>query len=381
VLTSGFSYQWFNSAGAISGQTNSTLNVTATESYYVQVTSTQANCAPSQTSSTKITVLSLPVPTFTITPTPLCTGNELTFTNQSSVDANSTPTYAWTFGDNTTSALQNPKHTYTAAATYPIFLTVDYTGLTGCAVTTSKSFPVFAAVAPTITAATSGICAGGTNTLTVNGTFASVSWGTGSTGSPLTINQPGTYNVTTTDSNGCAGKAQLTVALAPDPTLAVSADKTSIPPGQSVQLTASGADTYAWTPIETLSNPAIANPIATPAVSTTYTVKGTLNGGCSAQKTIDIQVNSDLLTLKVTNVFTPNGDGHNDLWVIPGIEYYTDCTLTLYDKNGSRVFEEKGYKNDWDGMYKGQPAPEGTYYYVLLCTDKKPLTGSLLLAR
>jgi gliding motility-associated-like protein len=53
----------------------------------------------------------------------------------------------------------------------------------------------------------------------------------------------------------------------------------------------------------------------------------------------------------------------------------------LFDKNGSKVFEQKGYKNDWDGNYKGLAAPEGTYYFVLVCAGSKPLTGNLLLVR
>jgi gliding motility-associated-like protein len=170
------------------------------------------------------------------------------------------------------------------------------------------------------------------------------------------------------------------VALKPSPTVKITADKTSVPPGQSVQLTASGADTYLWAPAETLDNAAIASPKASPTVNTTYTVKGTA-GGCAGQDSIDIIVSGDLLTIKVTNIFTPNGDGHNDVWAIPGIDYYQDCTLSLFDKNGSKVFEQKGYKSDWDGTYKGQNAPEGTYYYVLVCPDKKPLTGNVLLAR
>jgi gliding motility-associated-like protein len=306
----------------------------------------------------------------------------LTFTNQSDVDPNGTATYAWTFGDNATSNLTSPTHTYMASGSYQIFLTSDYSGLTGCTVTTNKSLTVAAATKPAITISTPGICAGETKQLTIDGTFTTINWSTGATGATVTINQPGTYSVNTVDANGCADKGELIVAQNPTPSITVTADKTVIAPGQSAQLIASGADSYQWAPTATLDNATIASPKATPLLTTTYFVEGFTLAGCSAKDSIAIKVDGgNTIDLKVTNVFSPNGDGHNDVWIIPGIESYQDCTLSLYDPNGSKIFEQKGYRNDWDGNYKGQPAPQGTYYYVIICSDKKPLTGSLLLAR
>ena len=154
-----------------------------------------------------------------------------------------------------------------------------------------------------------------------------------------------------------------------------------VPPGQPVQLQASGADTYSWTPPESLDNPAIANPKATPAITTTYTVVGTLAAGCPAQQTITVQISGDLSLLKVPNVFSPNGDGINDFWVIQGIEVFPDCTLTIFDENGRKLLEQKGYNNNWNGTYNGHEVPPATYYYVLGCPDKKPIMGNVLIAR
>ncbi len=381
VLTSGFAYQWFNAAGEITGEKSPTLNVKASGEYYAKVSSSEANCAPQTTSVSKITVLTLPVPGFSISPTTLCSGINLTFNNQSTTDPKSTPTYAWIFGDGNTSELPNPTHTYSSGATFSVVLTVDYQGVTGCSSKTTKPTPITTAVKPVFSPTSLSLCKDETKTLSLSGSFTTITWNTSATTPSISISQPGTYSVNTTDQNGCTSSAQLVVGTKPTPTITVTADKTSVPVGQEVQLTASGADNYSWLPAETLDNPTIANPKAKPTANTTYTVTGVVTEGCSAKSSIDILIDTEPTSLKVTNVFTPNGDGKNDVWVIPGIEFYQECTLTLFDKNGSKVFEQKGYKNDWDGNYNGKAAPEGTYYYLLSCSDKNQETGNLLLAR
>jgi gliding motility-associated-like protein/uncharacterized repeat protein (TIGR01451 family) len=70
--------------------------------------------------------------------------------------------------------------------------------------------------------------------------------------------------------------------------------------------------------------------------------------------------------LVVSNVFTPNGDGVNDTFVIPGLETYSDTELTIINRWGNTVYQKTNYKNDWDGS----GMVEGTYYYVLKAKNK-----------
>ena len=69
----------------------------------------------------------------------------------------------------------------------------------------------------------------------------------------------------------------------------------------------------------------------------------------------------DIAAIIIPNVFTPNGDGLNDVFEIPGLNYYEANELTIMNRWGGTVYEKKGYKNDWnaDGLN------EGTYYYLL----------------
>jgi gliding motility-associated-like protein len=378
---SGHTYQWINGAGDIGGQTGTSLVVTTADSYSVRVTNTLLSCSTVTSPPVVIKVVNAPVAAFTVK-SPACVNEVLTFTNTSTTDPQATPAYAWTFGDTGTSTVQSPTHAYASANTFSAGLTVSYTGVTGCSNNVSKSVSVTAATVPTVGANPTSSCPGDDVVLSVSGgTFTTVTWTGSLTGTSVTVKQPGTYTANTTDQNGCTSSGQVVVTSKPVPVITVTTDKTIIGIGESAQLAASGADIYRWTPPETLSSATIANPVATPTVNTTYTVLGSLTGGCSAQKTIDIQVNSDVVSVKPPNVFSPNGDGINDLWVIQGAENYPDCTLTIFSKEGARVFEQKGYKNNWDGLYEGKHVPAGTYYYVFGCPDKTPVSGHVLVAR
>ncbi|WP_317130600.1 T9SS type B sorting domain-containing protein [Bizionia gelidisalsuginis] len=65
--------------------------------------------------------------------------------------------------------------------------------------------------------------------------------------------------------------------------------------------------------------------------------------------------------------FTPNGDNINDLWLIPGIDSYTNSIVKVYNKWGHEVYASKGYKNDWNGIYKSnsEKVPPGSYLYII----------------
>ncbi|MND62316.1 Peptidase S24-like protein [compost metagenome] len=63
----------------------------------------------------------------------------------------------------------------------------------------------------------------------------------------------------------------------------------------------------------------------------------------------------------VPNAFTPNGDGKNERFTIPGIEQYPGSTLHIFNRWGNEVFYSGSYDNEW----VGQGLSEGTYFYIL----------------
>ena len=85
--------------------------------------------------------------------------------------------------------------------------------------------------------------------------------------------------------------------------------------------------------------------------------------------------------IDISNAFTPDGDGINEVWVIKGIESYPDNQLTVFNRWGNVVFSADGYLNTWDGTSNsslnvgGTELPTGTYFYVL---DTKDETAGVL---
>ncbi len=116
-----------------------------------------------------------------------------------------------------------------------------------------------------------------------------------------------------------------------------------------------------------------------------------------AYQIFDTERLSDIDTLFVTiepsitvpDVFTPNGDGINDLLIIPGIDDF-DNEIYIYNRWGNEIFHVVNYRNDvnaWDGRAQNKvkiggdgPLPVGTYFYILkLNGENKPIKGSVYL--
>jgi gliding motility-associated-like protein len=372
------SYQWFRNGTALSGQTNATLTANTAGDYTVRLT--RESCETT-TAAFTLNILSAPVASFTAGAA-ACTGQQITFTNTSTVDANATVVYNWNFGSGATSTERNPTHTFTAGGTVNVTLSVTYTGVSGCSSSANTNINVTQAVVPQIQASVNESCEGDEVVLSVSGNFNTITWSNAQTGSSITVSSPGTYAVNTTDQNNCTSSAEIVIAEKAVPVISVTASKTQITRGEEVQLTASGADTYVWTPEEGLSATDIANPIAKPIVTTVYTVTGTLTAACSASAEISIEVSGDpVVTINARKVFSPNNDGIDDLWLIEGAENYPDCVLSIFDGRGMRVYEAKGYNNDWNAEFNGRPLPQGTYFYVFACPDGARKTGSVLVIR
>lgn len=107
----------------------------------------------------------------------------------------------------------------------------------------------------------------------------------------VTVSRPGEYDFAWTEvNNNCTSTDIIRVVFHEPPAVDAGEDVT-ICSGESVRLRASGSGTFSWTPANLLSNPAIADPVATPSVTTVFTVTITDQWGCrnSDRVTVDVR--------------------------------------------------------------------------------------------
>lgn len=211
-------------------------------------------------------------------------------------------TIMWNFGDGDTSSVHNPVHTYSSPGAYTITLVA--TSEFGCKDTAIE--PQFIEILPSpkvkitgnLSACEPGKVKFGGNLTNGDTTTLNWVWNFGN-GQTSNIQNPdsqlyvsaGNYGVTVkvTNKAGCFGDDNKSVVIHPKPNVSAGAD-TGICKMTPHTLNATGASSYIWATDPSLSCTTCANPIATPAVTTTYYVTGKSAFGCLKTDTVTITV-------------------------------------------------------------------------------------------
>ena len=275
-------------------------------------------------------------------------------------------TYSWT-----TSPVQN---TQTANGLSQGTYTVTITDANGC--TTQSS--VIISEPPAITLAVSGndsLCSGDTATLAATpggGTPAyTYVWVPGpQNGASINVspNTNTSYTVSMTDANGCVSNAQIfNVSVLPSPTALFDTASNGMYGSVFLFNDLSTPDTTitAWFwDFGDGSTSTAQNPVHTFPGSGTYTVTQVVFNqyGCPGTFLIVIDFSEGIL---IPNVFTPDGDGSNDVWYIPnsGMEEFH---VVIFDRWGAKVFETTADEIRWDGRStSGKLLTDGTYFFSL----------------
>jgi len=209
-----------------------------------------------------------------------CVPATLNFTGNIVVPDTSAFRWAWDFDNGQTSTLQTPPaQIYNKAGHYVIQLTA--TNSSNCSTTDSADLFIFPI--PNVSAGLdTTICLGQSVMLNATGA-AGYQWlpptssDLSCTNCPNPVTAPTvttSYFVTGTSPDGCQATDTIQVKVNGPVTVNATPIADSVCLGQSIQLTASGTEVYAWSPAAGLSNANIANPIASPTTSTTYQVVG-----------------------------------------------------------------------------------------------------------
>jgi len=122
----------------------------------------------------------------------------------------------------------------------------------------------------------------------------------------------------------------------------------------------------------------------------TYTVSSVECGDLSTTLFVNVSEENcvDPLVFEIPQGFSPNGDGINDFFVIPGLnELYPNNSLQIFNRWGAEVLSASPYNNDWNGkaetgLNAGEQLPVGTYWYILeLGNDTEPVMDFIYLNR
>jgi hypothetical protein len=214
--------------------------------------------------STPIQVAIQSYPTVTINGnSSVCPGNVV------SLSANGASTYVWSTGQTSNAIAPVINGTTT--------ITIQGTQL-GCTSSASKTISNFALPNITISSSAMNVCAGAPAILSASGANT-YTWSNGQTGLNTTVNPvlPTTYTALGTDLNGCSNSTNISIGILTPPVVLITSNKTSLCAGDTATLSASGANTYAWS-----NGQNGANIVVSPTTPNVYSVVGTDALGCTA---------------------------------------------------------------------------------------------------
>lgn len=335
------------------------------------------NGCKSQTDSIRVTII--PGPNTAFTNTGACPGDVMHFTDVSTTTTGSVTGWQWAFGDNTFGSGSTPVHTYTASGTYNVTLIASTSN--GCKDTLVK--PVIVFNKPVANFTYPVICLYQpvqlSDASTVAGsTISSWHWSLSNGHSSTQQNYVDSFNVQTgntatlivTSAQGCKDTVTKALNVLPQPlaNYAINSDLANPYYAQIYQslsftdLTPNSVS-WIWNFSDNSSNALTANTTHSFNIGGIYPVTLMIVDANGCKDTVIKEVIISLPP-EVPSGFSPNGDGHNDVFYVLGGPF-KKCHLRIYNNWGELIFESFEQKNGWDGKRNGVEQPLGVYVWVV----------------
>jgi len=283
------------------------------------------------------------------------------------------PSYSYLWDDG------NAQTNFTAIGLSSGNYNVTATDANGCIITDSIAViePAVLSLSVLETAVSCFNAGDGTAVVTVSGGNPSYTylWSDGQTSSMAIGLSGGIYTVEVVDFKGCDDEIEATVSEMTELTATTTTIETTLgnSDGQGTVNAFGGAPPYSyeWSDGQIDS-------VATGLGQGSYNITVTDNDGCTTSEMIEIEV----ATLDVSTGFTPNGDGTNDLWSIGDMSLYPFVEVTVMNRWGEQIFYSEGYNEPWDGTYKGEVLPMGSYFFIIdLNEGTDPTTGAVTILK
>ncbi len=214
------------------------------------------------------------------------------------------------------------------------------------------------------------LCEQGSIELISNGLDQNL-WSNGSQSSSIIVSVTGSYSLTRTGlCNTAIDQIDITgLPITANFTCDVDSGYTTLPVFVSDQ--SINGEVYTWYLNDSLISFAAPGTITFPD-SGTYVLKLVLtnSSGCSDVDSSIIRVLSDKLNLEIPNVFTPNGDGINDLFQVK-YNAVKSFQANVFNRWGRLIYTWNSVSDGWNGKLNNELMPSGIYYYVISGTDIK----------
>ena len=286
----------------------------------------------------------------------VCAGQPVSFTLAGSTLGASGDTLDWTFGDGTSlrTVLPGATHRYAAPGTFVVTVRLRNRPL-GAAEQLVRS--VVVAPRPVLSLGPDLRLCTGTAVLSVGSLPAgsTVRWHDGSTANAHAVPAAGLYWAEVTSVAGCTARDSVVVTGALVPPVVLAANE-PLCTGGTVLLNLGPqpvGTAYRWQDGST-------EPRLVAAAPGRYSVTVTTPDGCATQVSLALAYGAACVA-QIPNIFTPNGDGHNDTFAPQGLPDPMAWSLTVFNRWGRRVFEQPAY----DGKWNAPAESNGTYYYFL----------------
>ncbi|MFT4202437.1 MAG: PKD domain-containing protein [Chitinophagaceae bacterium] len=204
------------------------------------------------------------------------------------------------------------------------------------------------------------------------------------------------YTVVAKSNNTCPDETgTITVTTHESPIVSFPKKNITVPAGTvfnpNPEITSSFTDLkYRWTPTYGIDNPYLSNPQITADNEIVYKLNVTNTFGCTAVDSLHVSTLCASSKIFIPSAFTPNNDGKNDIFYVKGYGIKLINHFIVFNRWGNTVFERNNINgNDmaqgWNGYIGTQPAPPGTYVYLVevTCTEgnRFNLKGTVVLIR
>lgn len=193
----------------------------------------------------------------------------------------------------------------------------------------------------------------------------------------LTATEIGVYELQV-QRTGCPIRSnQITIIQFDESIVSVDAEENIIlQEGSSQTITATGATTYEWYSED--------NTLISSTDAVLLSEEGTYMliaavGGCTVSKTFTVSFRDNFA---IPNVITANGDGVNDLWVLPNtFSRDPEITVVIYNENGEVVLDQADYQNNWPQSSTAFAKKNMIFYYRIRNGSKTLNQGTITVIR